>query len=429
MPAPASPTFLLNWVNIWYKDLDNVHCASILASPTFSRMTWQKTGGDSVAQPFELSGHAGESGDFQAAQTISEQASYGGTAKYRWNVPYPEYHGALRVNHRDIALSRNDKDAATKALQHEFDRAFKQRASNLARLLYAPLGASLGSATLASGVLTFSDRFIAGKLFRGRVISLSTTDGTTGSVVGQPGFVVKSESEVAASNTGRVSISGTSEGAVGNPAGVPDGTYNVFMYGEFNSSDPVSSKMISLQAYWPATPATTDLFNVARAHDTRLSGMRVPDAAYAGQSLATKIKRWVAHAVNLAGSALDYDTLALNPVDWQQAEEDFSSTISRELTSKGEDGFMSLVVNTARGPLEILSEPHCPQGLGIVMTKNQLTFHSPTGYFAEWMPVDGKNGDLIRRKESSPSYEMNPVSYIATVLKAPWTGGRLNVNA
>ena len=111
MAAPATPTFILNWTNIWYKKLDRAHNASILASATLSDMRFETTGGDSVAQPFTLNGHRGDSGNFQAAQAVASQSEFRNSAKYRWQVPYSEYHGSIQIAHRDIALSRTDRDA------------------------------------------------------------------------------------------------------------------------------------------------------------------------------------------------------------------------------------------------------------------------------------------------------------------------------
>jgi hypothetical protein len=423
MAAPASATFLLNWTHIWYKRLDRVHNASILASPTLADMEFATTGGDSVAQPFALNGHRGDSGNFQAAQMIGSQPGFRSSSKYRWQVPYAEYHGSITIPHRDIALSRQDKDAATRARQFEVDMAFKQRASNIMRLWYAPLGYALGTATLAAGVATFADRHVAAKLFRGDVVSFASNAGDTvgQAVTGLPGFVVKSESEVTAANTGRVSVSQTSEGAVANPAGVPDGTYTVFRYGEYSSSN-VFGLVVPIQAYLPAAPSSAELFNVKRVDDTRLSGLRVPDAVLAGRSIGSKIKNWIAQARDIAGiDGSEIDTVVLNPIDWQLAEEEFSSTVSRSPVEVGEDGFSRMYINTANGRTKLISEPHCPQGTMFFFASKQLVMHSPIGMIAQWLDEEGS---IIRRKESEPVYEMNPVSYLATVMQSPYAHGR-----
>lgn len=425
MAAPATPTFILNWTNIWYKKLDRAHNASILASATLSDMQWETTGGDSVAQPFTLNGHRGDSGNFQAAQFVASQSEFRNSAKYRWQIPYSEYHGSIQIAHRDIALSKTDRDAAVRARQNEVDMAFKQRASNMMRLWFGAIGSGLGSVTLAAGVATFADRHIAAKLFRGDVVSFASNAGdTAGQVVtGAPGFVVKSESEVAGANTGKVSVSQTSNGTVGNPVGVPDGTYTIFRYGEYNSAN-TNSNIIPIQAYLTAaaSPTAADLFNVRRSDDSRLQGLRVPDAVLAGRSIGSKIKNWIAQASDIGGiDGSEIDTVTLNPIDWQLAEEEFSSTVSRSPVEVGEDGFSRMFINTANGRTKLVNEKHCPQGTMFFFASKQLCFHSPTGNIAQWLDEEGS---IIRRKESEPVYEMNPVSYLATVMQSPYAHGR-----
>lgn len=426
MAAPATPTFQLNWLNIWYKRLDRVHNASIKASPVLNRMHFEKSGGESVAQPFTLNAYRGDSGDFAAAQTVSSQANFRNSSKFRWQVPLGTYVGSVTIEHRDIALSKTDRDAAARALQHETDQVFKQRASNIMRLWFAPLGNYIGSttATVASGVVTFANRMDVKDIFPGDVVSFSATDGTSGSVTGSPGYVVKTESEVASASTGRFSVSASSGGSVGNPAGVADGTYYVFKYGEFNSSD-TTAKITPLQAYLPASPASTDLHNVKRSSHNLLSGLRVPDTTMAGRSIGSKIKLFIASAQNLAGvDASEIKTVVLNPLDWQEAEEEFSSTVSREVSSTTSDGFSEMTINTANGQTKLIADPHCPQGIMFFLSMDQLCFHTPTGTIAQWADEEGS---IIRRKETELVYEMTPVSYIASVMQAPYAHGRQSV--
>lgn len=424
MPAPATPTFILNWLNTWFKPLDRQHNASILASPTLADMTFVKTGGEQVAQPFTLNGYRGDSGDFQAAQAIASQSEFRSSAKYRWLVPYSEYVGSIQIPHRDMALSRTDRDAAAQAKKNEVEQAFKQRASNIMRLWFAAPGASMGVATLASGVATFTDRFAAAKIFQGDVVQFSATDGTSGSVLGSPGYVVKSESEIAAANTGRISVSQVSNGAVANPVGVVDGTYNVFRYGEFNSGN-TNDKVIPIQAYWPAAPSTAELFNVKRTNDSRLSGCRCPDVQLAGKSIGSKVQQFIASLQIVAGTdGMTANRVVMNPLDWLVCAEEYGSTVSREVIETAEDGFSRITIHTANGATKVVADPHCPQGLAIVYDNKQLVMHSPSGMICEWLT--DQSGDMFRRKESEPVFEANPISYLATVMNAPYAGGRFS---
>jgi hypothetical protein len=423
MAAPATPTFQLNWLNIWYKRLDRVHNASIKASPVLNRMRFEKSGGEAVAQPFTLNSYRGDSGNFAAAQTVSSQSEFRNSAKYRWQVPVGTYVGSVTIEHRDIALSKTDRDAAARALQNETDQDFKQRASNIMRLWFGPLGSYIGSgtATVASGVVTFANRMDVRDIFPGDIVSFSAADGTSGSVVGSPGYVVKTESEVASSATGRFSVSASSNGTVGNPAGLIDGTYYVFKYGEFDSASP-TAKITPIQAYLPATPSTADLHNVKRSQHTLLSGLRVPDSVMAGRTIGSKIKLFIANAQNLAGvDGSQIKTVVLNPLEWQEAEEEFSSTVKRDVSKATSDGFSSMKINTANGETELLADPHCPAGVMFFFSMDQLCFHTPTGTIAQWADEEGS---IIRRKETELVYEMTPVSYIASVMQAPYAHGR-----
>jgi hypothetical protein len=423
MAAPATPTFRLNWLNIHYKKLDNVHNASIKASPVLNRMRFEKAGGDGIAIPFTLNSYRGDSGNFQAAQAVANQADFRNSAKYRWNVPLGLHTGSVTVEFRDIALSSTDQDAAARALQHETDQVFKQRASNIMRLWFGPLGSYVGSGTwtVASGVVTSTNRLDVADIFPGDVVSFSATDGTSGSVVGSPGYVTKVEGEIAASASGRFSVSPNSNGTVGNPVGVADGTYYVFKYGNFDSASP-TSKITPLQAYLPATPATTDLHNVKRSAHTLLSGLRVPDVTMAGRTIGSKIKLFIASAMNTAGvDGSSIDTVVLNPIEWQEAEEEYSTTVSRNVVNKTSDGFSELVVNTPRGETRLVADPHCPQGTMFFLAMGDLCFWSPTGTIAMWADQEGS---IVRRKETELVYEMTPVSLIASTMKAPFAHGR-----
>lgn len=423
MAAPATSVFRFNWLNLHYKKLQNIHTPSILASPVLKRMRFETCGGEGVAAPFVLNGYRGDSGNFQAAQTIANQADFRNSAKYRWQVPLGMFPGSVTVEFRDIALSRSDQDASARALKFETDLVFRQRASNIMRLWFGPLGSYVGSAqwTVADGVVTSTNRMDLATIFPGDVVSFSAADGTSGSTVGSPGYVTKVEGEISGSASGRFSMSATSNGTVGNPAGVANGTYFVFKYGNFDSASP-TSKITPIQAYLPATPASTDLHNVKRSTHTLLSGLRVPDSEMAGRSIGSKIKTFIANAMNLVelnGSSID--TVVLNPLEWQEAEEEYTTTVSRGVSNKAADGFSAMIVNTPRGETEILADPHCPQGTMFFFSMNELCFATPTGTIAMWADQEGS---IIRRKENELVYEMTPVSLIASTMRAPFAHGR-----
>lgn len=420
MSAPSTPTFALNWLNIFYRDLDRIHAASIPASPLASKLKYEKTGGESVASPFTLAGHRGEAGTFTAAQTVASQSQARASTKYRWIVPYGTYVGSVQIEHRDIALSRQDKDAAARALQYDMDLAFKQRMSNLMRLFLGPRGSNIDTFATAStntGVLTASTRTNAARVQVGDLVSISTADGTSGALTGDPGYVIAVDVEA-----GTVTVSATSFGSAGFPSGWSTSTtYYLFRYGEWNSSDP-QAMLTKLQDYLPATVASTDLHNVKRSQSSLLSGNRMPDSELGGRSLVSKIKRFISNAREVAGiDGAEIDTVVLNPIDWQTAEEELNVQMSREVTTKGADGFSRIMISTANGETELMSEPHCPRGVMFFLATSQLVWHTPTGTSCMWADEEGRP---IRRKETELVYEGVPVTYLATVLRAPYAHGR-----
>ena len=142
----------------------------------------------------------------------------------------------------------------------------------------------------------------------------------------------------------------------------------------------------------------------------------------AGRTIGSKIKFFIANAMNTAGvDGSSIDTVVLNPIEWAEAEEEYTSTVSRQLASKTSDGFSELVVNTPRGETRLLADPHCPQGTMFFFSMGELVFHSPTGTIAMWADLEGS---IIRRKESELVYEMTPVSLIASTMRAPFAHGR-----
>lgn len=423
----ATPTsFALNWLNRWYIKLDRVHAASIKGSPWLKRVRFDNTGGEAVAQPFTLYGHRGDSGDLQSAQNVS--ANQKASRKLRWLVPYGTYEGSIRVPHRDIALSRKDKDAAARAMQFDTDLALKQRGANMVRLWFANPGYALTGAVRAhaAGVISGLTAQEASNFIPGDQIFPSLNNGNTGTDVLVPGaatgFVVSRDLRA-----GTVSVSATSGGAVGAPAGWAATNYFYFRQGEFLPATGGAVDMIApLQAYLPPAPVATTLFNVDRSIDSILSGFIPPDASLTGKSISSRIKRTVnEHREQLGYMAEDseLDVAYLNPIDWGRCEEELTTHLSRSPAKEAEDGYMFIEIQTANGPLKLVSEPQVPRGVCFLLSQNDIVWHTPTGTVAEMVDQDGS---IVSRMATSNDLELRPVSYIAAKMSAPFKHCRLS---
>jgi hypothetical protein len=423
----ATPTsFQLQWLNRWYQKLDKVHSPSIKSSPWLKRVRYEETGGEAVAQPFVLYGHRGDSGDLASAQSVS--ANQKASRKLRWLVPYGTYEGSIRVPHRDIALSRKDKDAAARAMQFDVDLALKQRGANMVRLWFANPGYALTDAVRAhaAGVITCGNAREVSNFIPGDEIFPSTASGNASTdtlVAGAGAGYVISRDFTALT----VTVSQTPGGTAAAPTNWAATNYFYFRRGEFLPASGGAIDMITpLQAYLPSSVQTSTLHNVDRSIDSILCGFRVADSSLTGKSIAARIKRVVNEHREQLGYMADeseIDTCYLNPIDWGKCEEELTTHLARDPAKTAEDGYQYLEITTANGTLTLVSEPQVPRGTCFLLAQNDIVWHTPTGTVAEMVDQDGA---LVSRMANSNDLELRPVSYIAAKMSAPWKHVRLS---
>jgi hypothetical protein len=392
------------------------------------RVRFEDTGGEAVAQPFTLYGHRGDSGDLATSQGIS--ANQKASRKLRWLVPYGTYEGSIRVPHRDIALSRKDKDAAARALQFDVDLALKQRGANIVRLWFSNPGYSLVGAVRAfaagTGIISGLTAQEVSNFIPGDQLVISTASGNTGTDVLVPGsgvgYVISRDLRA-----GTVTVSATPGGSAGAPTNWTSTSFFYFRQGEFLPATGGAIDMIApLQAYLPPAPVTTTLFNVDRSIDSILSGFIPPDASLTGKSISARVKRTVnEHREQLGYMAEDseLDCAYLNPIDWGKCEEELTTHLSRSPAQTAEDGYQYIELTTANGPLRLISEPQCPRGVCFLLSQGDIVWHTPTGTIAEMVDQDGS---IVSRMASSNDLELRPVSYIAAKMSAPFKHCRLS---
>ncbi len=419
MAAPAT-SFATNWLNRWYMKLDRVHAASIKGSPWLKRVKFQDNGGEAVSKRFVLYGHRGSSGDLATAQGIS--ANQKASRKLQWLVPFGTYEGSIRVPHRDIALSRKDKDAAARALQFDTDLALKQHGAELVRVWFANPGNALNSGTQsfasATGVISLLTAQEASNFVPGDQIVISANDGSSTShvlVAGSGvGYVISRDLKA-----GTVTVSATSGGAAGAPANWANaGDYFYFREGEFLPG--TNDIMTPLQAYLPQAVATSTLNGVDRSIDGILSGFCPADASLTGKSGMARIKRTVnEHREQLGylSESSEIDCVYANPTDWGRIEEELHTQLQRSPDTTQKDGYTAMTCETANGPLMLVSEPQVPRGRYFMLAQNDIVWHSPNGAVAEMVDQDGS---IVSRMANSNDLELRPVSYIATVMGAPF---------
>jgi hypothetical protein len=218
---------------------------------------------------------------------------------------------------------------------------------------------------------------------------------------------------------------------VGAPANWAATSYFYFNEGNFLPAAGGAIDILTpLQAYLPQAPSVTTLHLVDRSIDSILSGFIPADAALTGKSIAARIKRTVnEHREQLGYMAEDseLDCAYINPVDWGKCEEELHSQGQREsYGDSATDGYMSLTINTANGPLKLISEPNVPRGRLFLLAQNDIAWHTANGAVAEFVDQDGS---IVSRMPSSNDLEMRPVSYIAAVMGAPFKHCHISLTA
>lgn len=416
----ATPTsFATNWLNRWYLKLDRVHAASIKGSPWLKRVRFENGGGEAVSKRFVLYGHRGAAGDLATAQGIS--ANQKNSRKLQWLVPFGTYEGSIRVPHRDIALSRKDKDAAARALQFDTDLALKQQGAFLVRTWFANPGLALTGAvrlfTPATGVISGLTAQEASNFIPSDQLNISLNDASSAAHVIVPGsgvgFVISRDLKA-----GTVTVSATAGGVAGAPANWTATSFFYFRQGEFFPG--TNDIMTPLQAYLPQAPSVTTLNGVDRSVDSILSGFCPADASLTGKSGAARLKRTVnEHREQLGylNEDSEIDCVYANPTDWGRIEEELHTAMQRAPDQSVKDGFTSITIETANGPLMIISEPQVPRGRYFVLAQNDIGWHTPSGTICEMVDQDGS---IVSRMANSNDLELRPVSYIATVMGAPF---------
>lgn len=334
----------------------------------------------------------------------------------------------MRVPHKDIALSRKDKDAAARALQFDTDLALKQRGANIVRLWFSNPGYAIGRGTFttADSKLTFATASEVSNIIPGDELVISVNDGSSVSHVLVPGsgigYVVSRDLKAKT-----VLISNTPNATTGsNPTNWANATqYYQFRSGEFL---PGTNDMLTpLQAYLPPTVATSTLHNVDRSLDSILSGYQVADASLTGKGILQRIKRVINEHREQMGYLADdseIDCGYINPVEWGQAEEELASTNYRMAGgTTATEGYQYLEVQTANGTFKLISEPQVPRGVVFLLAQDDIVWHTPTGTIAEMIDEDGS---IVSRMAGSNDLELRPVSYIAAKMRAPYKHARLS---
>lgn len=416
-----------SFLNQYYEPLDRVHTTSVRAQPLLKKYQFRKHGGEAVVERFVLSGPRGSAGDLTSAQTvaaITPNANY-----FRWLVSHGTYEGEIRIPHKDTALSRQDRDAAARALQIAVDTGLEDFGAQQVRMLLGRAGASAGygeweeTAGTPTGFPAFCIRFAdptdAANFQVGDIVVISANDATDAAhtQVGSAGYVMARDTDL-----GYIQLATTAAPTVAaNPGSwVDDTNYYVYRLGEFLPGDP-DAIVTSWSDYIPTAVATSTLNGVARSSDSLLSGNRLTTTEAVGP-LALRVRKLInkmrARAAHMPTGGL---LCVMHPEDWGTLEEQLSASLERAPANETQDGYMSIKLNTASGSVECVSEPYQLKGYARLIDPSKMRLHTPSGTLTEWVDDDGS----IVRILTSNNLILRPVSYPAHTIGAPFAHGIL----
>jgi hypothetical protein len=414
-----------SFLNIFYEPLDTIHTTSVRAQPLLKKYSFRKHGGEAVVERFVLSGPRGSAGDLTSAQTvaaITPNANY-----FRWLVEHGTYEGEIRIPHKDVAMSRQDRDAAARALRVAVDTGLEDFGAQQVRMLLGRAGLSIGvaeweeTAGTPTGFPAFCLRFAnpedVANLQVGDLVRVSTGDGTSGAhtLVAGVGYVMARDVDL-----GYVQVAATS--AIDTPANpgswVDDTNYSVFRLGEFLPGDPTAI-ITSWDDYVPTTVQTSTLNGLNRSTDSLLCGSRLTSTEAVGP-LAQRLKKLVNKMRARVGQMPTSGLLCvMHPEDWGLLEEQINATVERSPASSTEDGYSSIKVMTASGSIDCVSEPYQRKGYARLIDPSQMRIHTPSGTLLEWVDDDGSIVKILNTNQLI----LRPVSYPAHTIGRPFSHG------
>lgn len=425
----ADVSFAVNFLNVTYGDDDLGADSAIRANPLLQMFKIEEEGGSTVEEKFYLNGPRGFSGNLADAQQVAQT---GGSAHFRWQHPFGLREGSIQVNYVDIMQSRKSQAAANQALEAEMEKGFASEGQNISDLLIGRAGLAGGFGEYeetASGVYpTFAIRFAdpsdARKYALGDQIVISTTDGTTdGSLVGEPGYVLKRDV-----SEGWIQVASLDDiTTAANPGSwVDDTNYYVFRLGEYGDGSP-DNIITSLERFLPSSAASDTLHGVDRSVDSALSGARLTSAEEVG-SIIQRSRKLVTKMFSRYGSDAKKKrelVCVLNPEDHGVAEEELIAKLNREVGVTTEEGYEAFMTRTAAGNTKFVSEPSKNKGRGFILDKDRLKLYSPNGKLFEPVKVGGQ---VVHLMPGVNKLEIRTIAKIATGIGAPYMHGSFSTS-
>lgn len=309
-----------------------------------------------------------------------------------------------------ILASKKDKGALIKALDTEMQSGMNNISKSLATALYRGQSGAIGN--LASDPGT------------GTTLALANINDVTSFEVGMKiVFAATATGALRAGGARTISAvnrdSGAIEVSAAMDAAVGSGDF-IIAEGDAAGGSGSGNKVSGLADWLPSAAPTVgggdSFFGVDRSVDpTRLAGLRV-DASGLNpeEALVTSLSR-------LAREGGDPSHLFLNHADFRNVEIALGSKVQYEMMSVGGIGFNGLKVIGPNGPVKVVADQDCPQGVGYVLDMSCWKLYS----LEKCPQVIDLDGNELRREASADRFESRIAYWAQLGCEAPGFNARV----
>lgn len=324
----------------------------------------------------------------------------------------------IEINDKTMEASRANFAAWMEIRKVETTEALKRFGQNASKQLWGNGGGSIGArGSVASSTLTLSDLNDIVNFEVGMVIVASANDGATATDSLRSGSITITAVDYAA---GTFDFTGTITSFADN-----DYLFQQSMFAGDVTSD---SLMEGVQSWIPASAPTSgdSHFGVDRSSTDRLSGVRLPSA----DAVGTNLERIEALCVRMNTR---YETepglCLLNPERWRDVSRELQNKSNLEQTRRkstvGTWGYGMVEHISPYGPIQIMSDKHCPSTSAFLMSEQYMQLCSMRQLIS---PMNG-DGLSMLRKATSADYELRFRMYANPEFNKPSAFGRVTLSS
>lgn len=308
--------------------------------------------GKSMEFPIRYGGNQGRSRAFATAITNAKAGLYTGFFLTR-----VKDYGITDIDTEAMLAANGSEGSFVALMKTEVDGLLRNLSNNLAMSLYRNFGGARGqiaAAGVTGAVLTLSNPADIVNFEVGMNLVNSTADGTSGAVGTADQTIVSVDRR-----NGKVTMTAGTNFAAAD---------FLFVKGDFGVA------VSGLDSWIPSAPPTSTLFfGVDRTADSRLYGQAIDGSALTiSESLEygdTQVRR--------EGGAVSH--CFINPTDFNRLRISLGSQVVYDKVSSPDMAsisFQTLKLQGQKGPIQVIPDPDCPQGIAWLLTLDEWEWNS-----------------------------------------------------